>query len=102
MKERDTAFPHPGFYGRVLHIISEGIEPGQHARIAFPQRRLATFYGCVNALQCLSLCFQSGLGVVVRRVEADVPKPTADDGDIDACVSGCRLIPDSDSRNTMG
>ena len=85
MKERDAESPNRGLSGRVLPIISEGVEPGEHARIAFPRRRLATCSGCVNALERLSFCFKIGLGVVVRRVEADMPKPTADDGDIDAC-----------------
>ena len=39
----------------------------------------------VDQFQCLSLCFQIRLRVVVGGVEARVAKPTADERDVDAC-----------------
>jgi hypothetical protein len=84
VKERDAASLYLGFSGLVLHIISERIKPGEHARIPFPWRLLTTWCGCADALQRLSFRFESGQRVAVRRVEADVPEPAADDGDVDA------------------
>ncbi len=43
---------------------------------------LASCWG-PDLLQRLSLGFEIGLGIVVGRVEADVPEPAADDGDVD-------------------
>ena len=72
------------FPATFLRIISERVEPGEHARIPFPWRLLTTWCGCADALQRISFRFEIGLRVVIRRVEADVPEPAADDGDVDA------------------
>src|SRR6516164_5114623 len=70
--------------GLVLHIISERVEPGEHARVPLPRWEPSVWCRRSDALQRLALCFEIGLGVVVRRVEADVSEPAADDGDVDA------------------
>ena len=83
MKERDAGSLCRGVSGLVLHIISERVEPGEHAGIPFPRRWFAACGGA-EAPQCLALRFEIGLRVMVRRVEADVSEPAADHIHLDA------------------
>ncbi len=67
-----------------LRLGSEGIEPGEQACVTFPACGLISRCWNAHLLQRLSLGFEIGLGVVVGRVEADMPQPAADYGDVDA------------------
>ena len=67
-----------------LRIISERVEPGEHAGIALP-RWLAAGYGWNgDLLQGFPFRFQIGPGIVVGRVEADMAEPASNDRNVDA------------------
>ena len=68
----------------LLRLGSEGIEPGEQVRVTFPSRGSISFCRNADLFERLSLGFEIGLSVVVGRVEADMPQPAADDGDVDA------------------
>jgi predicted RNA methylase len=63
---------------------SEGIEPGKQVRVTFPSCWSISRCRNPNLFERPSLGFEIGLGIVVGRVEADMPEPASDDGDIDA------------------
>ena len=67
-----------------LRIISECVEPGEHACIALP-RWLAA--GCCwngDLLQGFPLRSEIGPGIVIGRVEAHMAEPASDDRNVDA------------------
>ena len=68
----------------LLRLGSEGIEPGEQVRVTFPSRGSISFCRNADLFERLSLGFEIGLSVVVGRVEADMPQPAADDGDVAA------------------
>jgi hypothetical protein len=78
----------------LLSVLSKSAEPSEQTCIPFPGRRMFARYRSPDLFQRFSLGFEIGLGVVVGCVEADMPEPTADDGDVDACrdkVNGGRV-----------
>ena len=67
-----------------LRIISECVEPGEHAGIALPGWLAAGCGWNGDLFQGFPLRFQIGPGIVVGRVEADMTEPASDDRNVDA------------------
>ena len=79
---------YPGDCPSVLRIISgwvsERVEPGQQIRVAFPAWGISGSGGVIDLLDGSALRLEVRAGVVVRRIEADVPEQAADGREIDA------------------
>ncbi len=65
-------------------IISERVEPGEHAFIALPRWLAAGCGRNGDLLQGFPLRFQIGSGIVVGRVETHMAEPATDDRNVDA------------------
>ena len=67
-----------------LCIISERVEPGEHACIALPGWPGAGCGWRSDLFQGFPLRFQIGPGIVIGRVEAHMAELASNDGNVDA------------------
>ena len=84
MEERGLIGGFSPFWAMLLLIISELVEPGEHACIAFPGWFAARCGRSGDLFQGFPLRFQIGPGIVVGCIEAHMAEPAAYDCNVDA------------------